>query len=242
MFAIGEICLSRNRIAACVEPYAEPTVRGRAMRLTSRLKHPTWTEPGVFLSSGISARTRKYMPARYCECHVNGVHCVLQFSKKKGTHCCATVFWLIVFLTFIQNKQFVGNGRLWAHSGTNGECPTGSGCAQRNPAVPNGSRLCQTESGIVARTFGESTWAHFRVVSLTAQHASVHSSSAENKGALHFKIFLRIIMNKSKHLRAISMQYLYIFIMHAYAIHVSGRSSTFKSHMRRKYVYVTRCV
>jgi len=151
MFAIGEICLSRNRIAACVEPYAEPTVRGRAMRLTSRLKHPTWTEPGVFLSSGISARTRKYMPARYCECHVNGVHCVLQFSKKKGTHCCATVFWLIVFLTFIQNKQFVGNGRLWAHSGTNGECPTGSGCAQRNPAVPNGIRLCPTESGCAQR-------------------------------------------------------------------------------------------
>ena len=151
MFAIGEICLSRNRIAACVEPYAEPTVRGRAMRLTSRLKHPTWAEPGVFLSSGISARTRKYMPARYCECHVNGVHCVLQFSKKKGTHCCATVFWLIVFLTFIQNKQFVGNGRLWAHSGTNGECPTGSGCAQRNPAVPNGIRLCPTESGYAKR-------------------------------------------------------------------------------------------
>lgn len=117
-------------------------------------------------------------------------------------------------------------------------CPTESGCAQQNSAVPNGIRLCQTESGIVARTFGESTWAHFRVVSLTAQHASVHSSSAENKGALHFKIFLRIIMNKSKHLRAISMQYLYIFIMHAYAIHVSGRSSTFKSHMRRKYVYI----
>ena len=118
-------------------------------------------------------------------------------------------------------------------------CPTESGCAQRNPAVPNGIRLCQTESGIVARTFGESTWAHFRVVSLTAQHASVYSSSAENKGALHFKIFLRIIMNKSKHLKGNIHA---IFIMHAYAIHVSGRSSTFKSHMRRKYVCVTRCV
>jgi hypothetical protein len=87
MFAIGEICLSRNRIAACVEPYAEPTVRGRAMRLTSRLKHPTWTEPGVFLSSGISARTRKYMPARYCECHVNGVH-VAVFQEEGDTLLC----------------------------------------------------------------------------------------------------------------------------------------------------------
>ena len=68
MLTFGKIRFARNKSTnRCIEP----SVRGRAPRSISSLKHPTaWEKAGGLLLSGLSPTAWEFMLACYCEYHV----------------------------------------------------------------------------------------------------------------------------------------------------------------------------